>query len=181
MLKQFFLLASLLFFSSCLNDDDQQLDIPEMQPLFGEAAAELNGSPFTFVAYAMQTQNEGLIRVEFDNRDDQRGYNRNISFSNVPLKTGVVDSLFNYASPIQFDRSYCYYTAANGDLVYAFYDLVENDPDTYFEITEIAQNLVKGKFQIALAIMDGFEGDKNVVLEDTIRLTEGVFVAPLRN
>ncbi|MFK7806290.1 MAG: hypothetical protein AB8F74_00685 [Saprospiraceae bacterium] len=183
MFKHGYLLCFLFLFSSCLNDDDNILEIPDMQPLIGEATVALNDSAITFTAYAMQDQKENLIRIELDAWDEALGYNRNISFSNVPLKVGVVDSLFNYSSLVQPSRSYCYYTAAEEDAIYAFYDLVENLPTTYFEILEIdkKKNLVKGKFQITLSVEEGIDKNVGVLLEDTLRLVNGVFEAPLRN
>jgi len=172
----------MLFLLSSCSKETESIEMPEMQPIIGEAKALLNGEPVVFLAYAMKNGENDLIRLELDMEDPSTAYDRNISISNIPLTIGRLDKLYNFTSPVMKSRSYCYYTAADGDAIYAFYDLVENLSETRFEIEDITEetNMIKGTFDITLAIEEGMQLNDKLLLEDTIRLTLGTFEAPLR-
>jgi hypothetical protein len=181
--KHLYLLSLVFLLSACLKKEDP----PPIPILMGDASGVLNGESKPFEAYAVKTNGRQQIRLEIDGQTDPNDIHpllqrvrHNISFSQIPLKTGVVRSFYNISYPNLPNRSYCSYTVAKGDTVYAFYNLIENHPDNHFEITDIDEktHLVKGTFDISLTIEPGFNAAGEVWLADTIRLSGGSFEAP---
>jgi hypothetical protein len=176
--KHLSLLALLFLLSACLKKEDP----PPIPILIGEGTGVVNGNSIPFKTYAVKVSGDQLIRLEIDGRDVQNHRDYNISFSNIPLELGVVNSIHNISYPNQSNSSYCSYTVANGDVIYAFYNLIENHPANHFKITEIDEKtqLVKGVFDITLVIDPVFDNSEALFLADTIRLRAGSFEAPLR-
>lgn len=176
------LIAVLLLLLSACSQKEGSIEILEPPLLTMQSQGLLNGDSLVINTYAVKTGEDNKFRLEFDASDPTVPYHRNVSFSQISYTVGLVDSLFGYAYPALESRLYCNYTAASGDAIYAFYDLVENDPINTFEITEIneEENLIKGNFEIKLAIEEGHSHNEELLLEDTIHLKLEHFVAPLR-